>query len=102
MHVILEGVLPRTCCRLLYHCIFEEHCFSLSELNKIISTFPYGEHEKGNSPRTIDRERIAKLNDKLGQSGIIISTYSYPLNLLNLICSITDVATRSTVAINGW
>ena len=70
MHVILEGVLDRNCGQLLSHCIFEQHYFSLAHLNKAIRTFKYGEHEKFNQPRPIDRDRIAKTSEKLGQSGI--------------------------------
>ena len=69
MHVVLEGVLPRHCCRILNHCIFEEHYFSLNHLNKKIINFNHGHFEKYNAPRPIDRDRIVKLNSRLGQSG---------------------------------
>lgn len=69
MHVILEGALPRNCRLLLYHCVVEEKYFSITHLNKIISHFNYGEHEKYNRPRPIDRDRVTGGSDKLGQSG---------------------------------
>ena len=69
MHVILEGALPRNIRLLLRHCIVEEKYFPINLLNKIILEFNYGEHEKLNSPRPIDRERITGDSDKLGQSG---------------------------------
>lgn len=69
MHVILEGALPRNLRLLLNHCIVEEKQFSLNHLNKIMLKFNYGEHEKFNSPRPIDKERITGVSDKLGQSG---------------------------------
>lgn len=69
MHVILEGALPRNCRLLLNHCIFEKKYFTLNHFNKIITNFKYGEHEKHNAPRSIDRDRITGDSDKLGQSG---------------------------------
>lgn len=69
MHVILEGVLPRNCRLLLHHCIIEEKFFTLSCLNKAILGFEFGDHEKVNRPRIIDRERLTMSSDKLGQSG---------------------------------
>lgn len=69
MHVILEGVLPRNCRLLLYHCIVEERFFTIHYLNKVMLDFQYGEHEKSNLPRPIDRDRITGDSDKLGQSG---------------------------------
>lgn len=71
MHVILEGALPRNCSRLLHHCIQQKY-FSLCYLNEVIVTFDYGNHEKVNAPRPIDRDRIASLSDKLGQSGKLL------------------------------
>lgn len=70
MHFILEGALARNCSRLLHHCIYQRKYFSLNNLNKVILTFKYGEHEKVNSPRPIDRDRIVNVSDKLGQSGL--------------------------------
>lgn len=69
MHVILEGVLPRNCRLLLYHCIVERKYFTLNHLNKTMLDFNYGEHEKSNSPRSLDRDKITGDSDKLGQSG---------------------------------
>ena len=69
MHVILEGVLPRNCRLLLYHLIIEEKLFTINCLNKVFSDFGYGDHEKMNAPRPIDRERLTTNSDKLGQSG---------------------------------
>ena len=70
MHIILEGALPRNIRLLLHHCIVEEKMFSLNHLNKIMTDFKYGEHEKFNSPRVIDMDRITSNSDKLGQSGM--------------------------------
>ena len=69
MHVILEGVLPRNFRLLLSHCIIQKHYFSLTQLNKIIASFKFGDYEKGNSPRPINRDRLSSTGDKLGQSG---------------------------------
>lgn len=69
MHVILEGVLPRNIRLLLYHCIVGEKYFTINHLNAVLLRFKYGEHEKFNSPRPIDRERVTGNSDKLGQSG---------------------------------
>ena len=69
MHVILEGALPRNIRLLLYHCIVTESYFSVNHLNKTFVGFTYGDHEKVNRPRAIERERIVGNSDKLGQSG---------------------------------
>lgn len=69
MHVLLEGVLPRNCRLLLRHCIVEKKYFTINHLNKIMLGFQYGEHEKFNAPRPLDRDRITGDSDKLGQSG---------------------------------
>lgn len=69
MHVILEGVLPRNCRLLLHYCIVDRKYFSINYLNKTISDFGFGDHEKMNRPRPIDRERLIGNSDKLGQSG---------------------------------
>lgn len=69
MHVILEGALSRNCKLLLHHCIIDKKYFSLNYLNKMFQDFDYGEHEKLNAPRSIDRERLTANTDKLGQTG---------------------------------
>lgn len=70
MHVILEGALSRNCKLLLHHCIIDEKYFTLNNLNKIFQDMEYGEHEKSNAPRPIDRDRLTASGDKLGQSGL--------------------------------
>lgn len=69
MHVLMECVLDRNCGQLLNHCIFEKRYFTLKDLNTVIRTFNYGEHEKFNQPRLIERDRVVKVSEKLGQSG---------------------------------
>lgn len=100
MHVILEGVLPRNCCRLLHHCIFVQHYFSLSLLNKAILNFQYGQHEKNSAPRPIDRDRVANMNDKLNQSGYSYTRPIYRVKIFVCFFSITDVATGTIAAID--
>lgn len=38
-----------------------------------MANFLYGEHEKSSAPRAIERERVAKMNDKLNQSGCTLN-----------------------------
>jgi len=75
MHVILEGVLPRHCKRLLIHCVNHECYFTLSLLNEQISNYPYGYSESVNAPRPIDSQCLTAVSDKLGQSGEILYMY---------------------------
>ena len=69
MHVILEGILPKNTKILLQYCIIEMKFFTLANLNRAISSFPYSKTEKVNIPRPIDRDRITGDSDKLCQSG---------------------------------
>lgn len=69
MHVILEGTLSRNCKLLLHHCVINKKYFTLNYLNKVFKDFKYGEHERTNAPRPIDRELLLSNSDKLGQSG---------------------------------
>ena len=71
MHVILEGVLPLHCKRLLVHCIFEEHYFTLKTVNRLISEFRYGYSEGRNLPRPLDNDHIRSSDSKLSQSGTL-------------------------------
>ena len=70
MHVILEGVLPLHCKRLLVHCMFQEHYFTLKTVNRLILEFEYGYSESKNIPRPLDNDHLKSTESKLSQSGI--------------------------------
>ena len=75
MHVILEGVLPLHCKRLLVHCI-DSNYFSLRTLNRLIVEFEYGYSEAKNIPRQLDNDHLKSTESKLSQSGITMFWYS--------------------------
>lgn len=96
MHVILEGVLPLSCKRLLLHCIYDEHYFTLKMLNRLILEFEYGYSESKNVPRQLDSDHLKSSDSKLSQSGMIRYIHNYYVNCHSKIfTSITDVALRS-------
>lgn len=84
MHVILEGVLPLNCKRLLVHCMFEEKYFTLNTLNRQISGFEYGYSECRNVPRPLDNDHIRSSESKLSQSGMVGYMYYY-VHCINVI-----------------
>lgn len=69
MHVILEGALPRNIRLLLFHCVVTKKYYSMNYFNEMILNFQYGDNEKPNAPRPIDKAKITSNSDKLGQSG---------------------------------
>ena len=70
MHVILEGVLPLHCKRLLVHCIYEERYFTLKLINRLILEFEYGYSEGRNVPRQLDGDHLRSSESKMSQSGV--------------------------------
>ena len=50
--------------------------FTLNHLNKTIQDFEYGEHEKSNVPRAIDKEWLIA-----SQSGVYMNSHSYTMVL---------------------
>lgn len=71
MHVLLEGVLPLQCKKLLQYCIFQQHFFTLQQLNRKIKELDYGYSQRANIPRPLDRDHLMSEESKLVQSGIL-------------------------------
>lgn len=68
MHDILEGTAQTTLRCLIRHLVYDEKLFSLSTLNKRISSFNYGFTEQKNKPSEISQFSLQS-SDTLKQSG---------------------------------
>ena len=80
MHDILEGSLQYEVKELLKHFINTEKYFTLDELNKKISEFPYVLSDKATRPATIVPTVLASSDHTVKQKG----WYLYILTLLVL------------------
>ena len=69
MHSIFEGVARRHLNFLLHHVIDNCHCFSLSQMNHIIKSHPYGYSEADTKPMPVDRQSTTTSDFHFTHSG---------------------------------
>ena len=69
MHDILEGSLQYEMKELLKHCIYDKIFFSLDQLNKKISEFPYVLTDKATRPSMIAPNVLASADHSVKQKG---------------------------------
>ena len=79
MHDILEGSLQYDVKELLKYFIHTEKYFTLDELNKKISEFPYVLSDKATRPATIAQTVLASSDHTVKQKGLFSLYY-------NIIC----------------
>ena len=77
MHDILEGSLQYEVKELLKHFINTEKYFTLDELNKKISEFPYVLSDKATRPATIAPTVLASSDHTVKQKARLVLVYTY-------------------------
>ena len=69
MHVLLEGVVPRSVALVLQHVIVDLRIISIDALNARIASFPYAYFESPNKPSRISMPSILNLELEGTQTG---------------------------------
>ena len=97
MHDVLEGVLQYEVKLLLRHLIYDEHCFTLDQLNSRISRMELGYMESSNRPSEISAATLqSQDNNLLTQNGknyyglTIISLQQHDSRILDTCVVILD------------
>jgi hypothetical protein len=99
MHDVLEGCLPYEMKEMLNHFI-RHKIVSVSDLNDMILSFPYGSTDVCNKPSLISPNTLKSSDHFLKQTGNVIS--KRPLLLIILCNSITKLVFRKATTINYW
>ena len=98
MHDVLEGCLQYEVKEILKYFIQDQKLFSLAELNRKITSFPYGYVDSANRPIPITNSSLTSSDHSLKQTGMLSSLHNWNKDRLFSYC----IASQMWCLANDW